>query len=236
MGSIGVVLADFGRFALFQPLKGDPAKHWRTYLLVGFAITWIVGFGRYWDNPSAPFLLRSGVTSIFYTLTLSAFIWLLVLGLKPERWSYRNVLLMVTMTALPGIIYAIPVEMMLDANTAGAVNMILLAIVAAWRMALYFIFLKRVARLPTVPLLIGWLLPPALIVAVLGYFGMIYVISAGMGGVRDADPNLVAMETLAVIGLISWLCLPLLVPAYIISAVLRHKRPNDEAKAMSPPA
>lgn len=225
MGMIGIVLLDFVRFALFRPIKGDPATHWRTYLVTGLAITWIVGFGRYWDNAEAPPLLRSGATSIVYALVLSAFIWLLVLGLKPQRWSYRNTLLMVTMTALPGIIYAIPVEMLMNPSAAGATNMIFLAIVAGWRMALYFVFLKRVGNLPGYPLLIGWLLPPSIIVAVLGAYGMMYAISAGMAGVRDeVDPNLASMEAIAYLGLLSWVALPLLVPAYIFFAVMRNKR------------
>ena len=226
MGSIGLVLADFARFALFQPLKGDAVKHWRIYLLVGFAITWLVGFGRYWDDANAPLLLRSGFTSILYTLVLSAFIWLIVLGLKPVRWNYRNVLLMVTMTALPGLIYAIPVEMFMDPANAGAVNMIFLAIVAAWRMALYYVFLDRVAKLPTGPRLVGWLLPPSIIVAVLGLYGLMYTIAAGMGGVRDeVDPQAASMEVLALLGLASWVLLPLLVVAYLVFAVIRNKRP-----------
>jgi len=234
---MAVVLRDFVRFALFQPLAGNPAQDWRAYLLVGFAITWIVGFGRYWDYAEMPLLMRSGATSIFYTLILSAFIWLIVLGLKPERWSYRNVLLMVMMTAPPGIIYAIPVEMLLPANAAGAVNMIFLAIVAGWRMALYYVFLKRVARLSSYPLLIGWLLPPSLIVAVLGLYGIMYAIAAGMGGVREeADPNLAAMEVLGILGLVSWMALPLLIPSYIVFAVLRHKRPPGTPTAKPPRA
>jgi hypothetical protein len=64
MGTIGVALMEFWRFAVFQPIKGDPAAHWRTYLVIGVVITWIVGFRRYWDDASAKLLVRSGVTSI----------------------------------------------------------------------------------------------------------------------------------------------------------------------------
>lgn len=225
MNGIVTVLGDFLRFALFKPLQGDPSKHWRAYLLTGVAITWIVGFGRYWDDAEAPLLLRSGVTSIFYALALSGFIWLLVLGLKPDLWSYRNVLLMVMMTALPGVIYAVPVEMFLDAESAGAINMFFLAIVAAWRMALYYTFLLRVTKLPVYPRLIAWLLPPGIIVAVLGFYGAMYAIAAGMGGVRgEADPQLATMEALALLGMASWISLPLLIPAYIAFAVMRYKR------------
>jgi len=225
MGSIGAILADFVRFAVFKPLKGDPAKHWRTYLLVGAAITWVVGFGRYWDDAEEPLLLRSGFTSIFYTLALSAFIWLIVLGLKPERWSYRNVLLMVMMTALPGIIYAIPVEMFMSNESAGAVNMLFLAIVAGWRMALYYTFLKRVAKLPPVASLVGWLLPPTVILAALGFYGITYVIAGGMAGVRDeVDPQMASMQVIAYLGLASWVCLPILALIYVVLLFERRIR------------
>jgi hypothetical protein len=230
MGTIGTALTDFWRFAVFQPIKGDPATHWRTYLIVGVLITWIVGFGRYWDDASAKLLLRSGVTSIAYALVLSAFIWLLVLGLKPQRWSYRNVLLMVTMTALPGIIYAIPVEMLMEPSAAGAANMTFLGIVAVWRMAIYFVFLKRVANLPPFALLVGWLLPPSIIVAVLGLYGMMYVIAAGMGGVRtDLDPDFASMQAVALVGMAAWIALPVLALAYIVLAVIRNRPQGSDA-------
>lgn len=137
---LGTILADFGRFALFKPLKGDVRTHWRSYILVGLAITWIVGFGRTWDDAYAPLWLRSGLPSVGYAIVLAAFTWVVVAALRPGRWTYRNVLLMVTMTAAPGIIYAIPVERFLDQGAARAANFIFLAIVVVWRMALYFGF------------------------------------------------------------------------------------------------
>lgn len=225
METVIIALQDFARFAFFRPLKGDPAKHWRTYLAVGAGLTWVVGFGRYWDDENASLLLRSGTTSLLYTIVLSGFIWLSVLGLKPDRWSYRNVLLMVTMTALPGLIYAIPIEVFMDLQSAGTTNMVFLATVAAWRMALYYAFLKRVSKLPYHPLIVAWLLPPSIIVAALGVYGALYAISAGMGGVRgDVDPNLASMEAIALVGVASWLCLPILVPAYVYFAWSRNRR------------
>jgi glucan phosphoethanolaminetransferase (alkaline phosphatase superfamily) len=105
-----------------------------------------------------------------------------------------------------------------------------LGVVAVWRMALYFVFLRRVANLPRFARLIGWLLPPSIIVAVLGLFGMMYVISAGMAGVRnDVDANLASMEAIAVLGMAAWIALPVLVPAYIILALIRNK-PQEETR------
>ena len=225
MGSIGAVLADFARFMLFQPLKGDPARNWRAYLLVGFAITWIVGFGRYWDDPAAPLLIRSGATSIFYALALSAFIWMIVLCLRPERWSYRNVLLMVTMTAAPGLVYAIPVERFMRPDAARAANLAFLAIVATWRMALYYGFLARVAKLPPGASFVAWLLPPTIIVAVLGFFGSIDAIMRSMGGVRDTSPSAIPGSAIILFTLVSWAALPFLVGA-LIALALRRRRPS----------
>ena len=61
-------------------------------------------------------------------------------------------------------------------------------------------------------------------------------VAAGMGGVRgDVDPNLATMAALSYIGLASWIALPILIPSYIVFAILRHKRAHD-AKATPPPA
>jgi hypothetical protein len=115
---IAAALKDFARFLVFQPLRGDVATHWRRYLLVGLAITWLVGVGRTWDNAYAPLWLRSGLPSVLYAIALAGFIWAIVAALRPGRWTYRNVLLMLTMTAAPGLIYAVPVEQFLNENTA----------------------------------------------------------------------------------------------------------------------
>lgn len=217
---LGTILADYVRFVRFMSLKGDVRMHRNIYLLVGFAITWIVGFGRTWDFPDAPFWIRTGLTSIVYALALAGFIWLIGLALKPARWSYLNVLLMVLMTALPGIIYAIPVERFMVPDAARTVNMIFLLIVATWRMLLYRRFLDDVAQLPKNEARVAWLLPPTLIVAALGAVGSLNAIARNMGGVRDPLGEIID-GTILWITLAAWLALPLLLIAFVAMAFAR---------------
>lgn len=224
-GALASILADFVRFVRFKPLEGKPSENWFGYIAVGLALTWIVGTGRYWDDAEASVLLRSGVTSIFYVLILSAFIWIVVLALRPERWSYRNVLLMVTMTSLPGLLYAIPVERFMPLEAASFANLLFLAIVATWRMLLYRRFLMKVAKLPPYETLVAWLLPPSVIVAILSVFGFLAEIMRGMSGDRADDPNEMATSLFLLIGVGAWLALPLLVPSFVVMAWRRRKRP-----------
>ena len=220
------VLTDFLRFAAFRRTKGDVTKQWRVYLAVGLAITWLVGFGRTWDFESAPLWLRTGLPSVGYAFALAGFIWLITLALRPARWSYRNVLLMVTMTALPGLVYAIPVERLMPVEAARAVNMLLLLIVATWRMALFYRFLRDVAQLPREETIVAWLLPPALIVAPLSAFGVLNAIARDMGGVRDqADPGEISATAIFVVAMITWITLPLLLIMFVALVVRRIRRP-----------
>lgn len=224
---LATVLGDFWRFLTFRPLKGDVQMHYGVYLLVALAIVWIVGFGRSWDFAAAPWWMRTGLTSIVYTFALAGFIWMIVAALKPERWSYRNVVLMVAMTAAPGIIYAIPVERTLPAELARAVNLTFLLIVAAWRMALYRHFLRSVAKLPPYETLVAWLLPPTIIVAGLSVFGVLDAIMRSMGGVRDqADPGEISGGAIMLIALVSWIALPVLLLTFAGMAITRNRPPS----------
>jgi hypothetical protein len=51
-----------------------------------------------------------------------------------------------------------------------------------------------------------------------------------MAGVRaDVDANLASMQAIALLGMASWIALPVLVPAYIILALIRNK-PQEETR------
>ena len=70
---------------------------------------------------------------------------LIVAPLRPRNWSFVGVLIFVTLTSLPALLYAIPVEKFMSLETAQTANVIFLAIVASWRVALLIVFLKRAA-------------------------------------------------------------------------------------------
>ncbi len=115
-----------------------------------FGLFWalLAGIGRAWDNPTAAAILRSGMPSVAYVFALSLFLWLFIAPLKPEQWRYSRVLAFVGLTALPGVLYAVPLELMLSPDDAIIGNSFLLLIVASWRVALltWFLWKSRFGR------------------------------------------------------------------------------------------
>jgi hypothetical protein len=119
------------------------------HLLFGLLCTWLVGIGRWWDDGGARLLQHAGAGSVIYIFILALLLWLVVLPLKPHGWKYVHVLTFVSLTAPPALLYAIPVERLFTIRTARSLNVWFLAIVATWRVALLFVYLKRHARLKT---------------------------------------------------------------------------------------
>jgi hypothetical protein len=102
---------------------------WR-HLAFGLGCAWIVGVGRYWDNPKVGLLQHLGVGSVIYVFVLALFLWLVVWPLRPLDWSYFRFCTFVALVSPPALIYAIPVERFYDLNTANSINAMFLAIVA----------------------------------------------------------------------------------------------------------
>ncbi len=159
------------------------------YLVFGIFFTWLCGVGRYWDNPRAELWQYLGLGSIFYIFVLALILWLLVWPLRPKHWSYKNVLLFVSLTSPPAILYAIPVERFLSLNDAQQANVWFLGIVALWRVILLFLYLKRVAGLSGLCVLVATLLPLALIVTSLSILNLEHVVFKVMAGLEDHEKS-----------------------------------------------
>lgn len=115
---------------------------WRQ---VPFGLFWalLAGVGRAWDNANASLFFHSGLPSLIYVFALSLFLWIFIAALRPQQWRLSRVIAFVSLTAMPGILYAVPLEMMLSPDDAIVGNGILLLIVAAWRVALLTIFVRK---------------------------------------------------------------------------------------------
>ncbi|MCW5725670.1 MAG: hypothetical protein KIS81_12050 [Maricaulaceae bacterium] len=203
----GMIVQDVWRLLTFRPMGPGVRTHYWAYLAFGLAVTWIVGAGRYWDNPRAELWQHLGLGSVAYVFALSLVLWLLVWPLRPERWSYRNVLLFVTLTAPPALLYAIPVERFMPMADARTANMWFLAVVAVWRVALYWRFLRVTAKLPPAASLTALLLPLTLIVTALTALNLEHAVFNIMAGLSDtggtsADAAYLVVITLSVISLI----------------------------------
>ena len=195
------------------------------HLAFGIACTWIVGIGRWWDDPGANLLQHLGIGSVVYIFLLSLLLWLVIWPLKPQNWSYRHVLTFVSLTSPPAILYAIPVERFTSLETARSLNVWFLAIVAAWRVALLFFYLRRHARLSAFSIAVAALLPITFIVVTLTVLNLERAVFDVMGGLREGGTAndsaygvLVALTILSTI-----LFIPLLV-CYIFLSVWSYVR------------
>lgn len=204
------------RFLTFSPVGAAVPTHWHAFLVFGLFFTWLAGVGRYWDNPRAHLWQHLGLGSVVYAFVLALLIWAMLLALRPKNWSYRNVLLFVTLTSPPAILYAIPVERFMSTDAAVSANIWFLAIVATWRVGLYAVFLRRTAGLSTGGVIVGTLLPIALIVVTLTMLNLEHVVFAAMGGIRaqDRSVNDGAYFVVMTLSLLSILLAPILAIAY----------------------
>ena len=171
------------RLLFFRANRDDLTNLSYKYLAAGLLCTWIVGMGRYWDDPCAYPLQHLGLGSVFYVFVLAFLLWLFILPLKPAQWSYRQVLTYVTLTSPPAIIYAIPVEHFLSMKVATNANLYFLIIVAVWRVLLMAQYLRLVARLPLLHRFVGMLFPVTTVITLL-FLDQHRAVFEVMGGFR----------------------------------------------------
>ena len=173
------------RLLTFRLTREEFAELNRKHLILGLVCTWLVGVGRWWDDPGANILQHLGLGSVIYIFVLAALLWLIILPLKPKDWSYLHVLTFVSLTAPPAILYAIPVERFFRLEMARTLNVWFLGVVALWRVALFFFYLKRHARLHAFAIAVAGLLPLTLVVVTLTVLNLERVVFNIMGGLRE---------------------------------------------------
>ena len=226
-----IVINQF-RFLLFQPLQMDLPRLKAHYLGYGILIAWIVGIGRYWDNPRAEGWQYLGLGSLSYILILALMLWLILLPLRPQQWTYFNVLIFVGMTALPGLLYAIPVELFTPVQTAAQINMWFLIVVALWRVGLLMRFLRCVAKLSIGSVIVATFLPISTILVVLTLLNLEHSAVTLMGGIAEnaRSVNDRAYEITTLLGVVSMMAFPFLFFAYVVIAYQERK---DQSRSKS---
>lgn len=225
------LLMDEFRFLTFRRMSPAIRDHWKAFLVFGLTFTWLAGVGRYWDNPRAHVWQYLGLGSLAYVVVLALIIWALVAPLRPRNWSYRNVLLFITLTAPPAMLYAIPVERFLTSGDAVVANIAFLATVASWRVVLYALFLKRIAGLPLVSVIVCTLLPLTIIVVTLTALNLEHVVFKIMGGLRpdEQTANDGAYSVVVLLSLLSVMLAPVVLLAYAVLVYRARYRANDSA-------
>ena len=200
------------RLLTFKLTRDEMLDFNYRHLTVGIVGTWIVGMGRYWDDPEASLLQHFGLGSVIYIFLLTGFIWLILLPFKIEKWSYKVVLTFISLTSFPAIFYAIPVERLYSIATANTINVWFLTIVALWRLCMLFYFLGNYTRLSAGNVITVTLMPICLIITTLTALNLQRVVFDIMGGNRNPSPHDGAYNVLMFLTVISViLTIPLLI-------------------------
>jgi hypothetical protein len=207
------------RLLTFRSSREELLKVGWKHLAFGLLCTWLVGMGRYWDNPRVGLLQHAGIGSVLYVFVLSTLLWLIVLPLKPKDWSYFRVCTFVSLVSPPATLYAIPVEKLFDLDTANSINAWFLAIVAVWRVSLLVFFLRRLAQLHWFAVITATLLPLILITVTLVALNLEKVVMDLMGGRHQPSPNDSAYSVLFLLSLLSMLLSVPVALCYLVMVV-----------------
>lgn len=221
------VLATSWRLLTFRATGEELGLLNQKHLFFGLLCTWLVGIGRYWDNPRVHLTQRLGVGSVIYVFILSLLLWVVLWPLRPKRCTYFRVLTFVSLVAPPAILYAIPVEHFYSIDTANSLNVLFLAIVATWRVALLLFFLRRLGELDWFSIIVAALLPLTLIVVTLTALNLEKIVFDLMGGIRERTAG---DDSYFVLIMLSYLSILLFIPlllSYVVLALqgwIRKKR------------
>ena len=193
------------------------------HFIIGLTGTWLAGIGRYWDHPNAEPLQYAGLGSVIYIFILALLIYIIVLPYKLQGWNYFKVLTFISLTSFPAILYAIPVEKFMELSTAASVNAWFLGIVALWRLALLFRFLKIYDHLKMWNVWVIALFPMCLLITALTVLNLEKVVFNIMGGLRDTTGREKSYFVLMGLTYISAICFLPLLFAYVIGIFVRRK-------------
>jgi hypothetical protein len=222
------VLEAAAKLLTFRLSRGEFLQLSYKHLAFGLLCTWVVGMGRWWDDPDASLLQRLGVGSLIYVFILAFILWLGTFLLRPKNWSYLHVLTFVSLTSPPAVLYAIPVEKFLSLGKANSANLLFLVVVASWRVALLVHYLKRHARLKPFAVAVSTMLPITGIVVVLTLLNLERAAFVSMGGFRgEPTAHDSAYNLLTFLTVLSILLFMPLVVCYIF-LVLKAETSVDE--------
>lgn len=198
--------SDLGKFLTFRATPEIYDRIGPEHAVLGFASTWMVGIARNWDFPDAPDLARLGLGSVAYIFILSFVLFAMAWPISYEKRNYWHVLTGVSMTAAPGLVYGIPVEMFLSPEGAQGANLFFLLVVASWRVGLACHYLFKGCENGIREVLAILLLPISLIVIALVSTGRAGYVMQFMGGLRrdPSAPNAIVDEAIATLYCLAW--------------------------------
>lgn len=219
------------RFLTFRTTREELLNVGPRHFMWGMYFTWLAGMGRWWDDPHANMLQRLGIGSIVYVFVLTALLWIVVRPLKVPDWKYLRIATLIMFTSPLALVYAIPVERYVDIETAIEMNVSFLAVVAIWRVLIYGMLLRKIARFGPYTIIVTCLLPLMAIVATLFVLNLHRVVFNIMGGLREVGPHDGEYGILFTLTMLSFFgVIPI---ALIYLAILANRR--GQGSAVTPP-
>ncbi len=213
---MNAMLMSAGRVLILRAGKPDYENFSNAHLAFGLLCTWLVGMGRHWDNPRIELLQQLGVGSVVYVFILAIVLWLPGIPFRDSSWSYKRVLTVVVLSAPPAALYAIPVERWLEFEAARSVNVWFLAIVAAWRMAIWYRFLRAMLPVGITLHLSVFLLPVVAIITTLAVLNLDRVVADFMSGLQNPPEGTVNDEAYVWLQMISILSMFFVFPVVLV--------------------
>lgn len=212
------------RVLTFRATYEELTRHSVMMCIIGMGITMAVGIGRYWDDPRQLEMGKvMGFGSLAYAFLFAFTLFLLLLPFG-RKIRYIDSLAFVTATAAPGIVYAMPIEVMVSDDLSYRYNLVALLFVSAYRVALFVWFLKKVCDLTIPQTVVTTLLPLSTIVAGLMISNRMVLILDVMGGFRGATEPTRIEETLQAIGSLALIFSPTMVALYIALILIKYKK------------
>jgi hypothetical protein len=227
------VLRTVLRLLTFRASRSELLHFDHRHPAFGLLCTWLVGIGRSWDDIDAGLMQHLGIGSVVYVFVLSLLLWLTVRPLSTPGHPYVQMLTFVCLTSPPGLLYAIPGERFVDAETARNINVAFLLIVATWRVALLAFYLWKALGLRWLEVLVATLLPLSIIMAPAMVFRLMEKTFEGMAGLREGqtftDPSTEVLDFLGRLSIMAFL--PLL--GLYVYLVARRKAEGETTTAES---
>lgn len=212
------------KIIFFRFTKKEIHSFTQKHLIIGLTGTWLAGIGRYWDHPDAELLQYAGLGSVIYIFILAMLIYLIVLPYKLKEWDYFKVLTFISLTSFPAILYAIPVEQFMSMNYAASINAWFLGIVAFWRLALLFRFLKVFDNLKWHNVSFIALFPMCLLIVTLTILNLEKAVFNIMGGLRQTTGREKAYDVLLSLTFFSMILIIPLFIGYLKGIISRSKK------------
>lgn len=223
MFNIPKALRTIFRILTFRATREELQENVAALLVTALVITWIVGIGRWWDDPrDLPLFARMGIGSVLYVFGMAAILWVTFAPLVSERLGTHHFVAFVASTSLPGLVYAVPVERWTDMDTAATYNVFALLFVSVYRVSLLVWFCRRISKLNWIESMVTTFLPISVIAFVLTALGHAASVMDIMGGLRDRMSKSDMEMIVGLIGCLSIVVGPVLIVIYI--AMASHAR------------